>query len=118
MPSTFSTARPISVVSAASRGNDFHLVRQGRLQRAVRVGRRHDDLDVLRAIDDVRVRQDVAVRIDDEAGSDLPLPGHHGADLAPAVIVSRPVRGHQDLDHAGPHLFLVRVDRLVHAFGF
>ena len=99
-----------------ARRQDRHLGRQRRHQRAVRVGRRHHDLDALRAADHVGVGHDVAFGIDDEARAHRSLARHdRGVDRAAAILVACPVAGHHDLDDARPHLPRQRVDRLVHA---
>ena len=71
-----------------------------------------DDLDDLRAGNDVSVGDDVAGRVDDEAGTNGALAPDDHAGVA-ALAFQRSVAGNQNLHHAGRYLLDKRVNGFV-----
>ena len=63
--------------------------------------RRDDDVDGLRAVDDVGVGDDVAVRIDDDAGADGAVAFDDRGVLAAFGGFGGAVAGDEDLDYGG-----------------
>ena len=63
--------------------------------------RRDDNVDGLRAVDDVGVGDDVAVGINDDAGADGAVAFDDGGILAAFGGFGGPVAGDEDLDYGG-----------------
>src|SRR6185369_10905601 len=69
------------------------------ISRFVRSNSWHENADVLRAANHMRVRHDVAIRIDNHSRSDLLLHSHQHAGVSCARL-DWSIPGRQHLDHA------------------
>ena len=86
---------------------------QGRRDRSIGVADGHDDLDAPRAVDDVGVRQDVALRIDHESRPGRPLPANDHVGVARRPFGPRAITADEDLHHAWPDFLRQRIHRFV-----
>src|SRR6202035_5208741 len=65
--------------------------------------RRHKPFVFFRAIQNMSIRNDISLGIDDYSGADGSLPPNYDARLAPIALLSRAVAGNNDLYDSRGH---------------